>query len=72
MFCLMNKDLIKLILKILVYILTAVAGFFGVSSLTSCASSASVQICGTTKVVSVDSTTIIHSGFLRSKNYKSY
>lgn len=68
----MNKDLIKLIIKILVYILTAVAGFFGVSSLTSCASSASVQIRGKAQVVSVDSTTIVHSGFLRSKNYKSY
>lgn len=68
----MNKELIKLICKILLYIITAVAGFFGVSSLTSCSSSASVQVRGTTKVVSVDSTTIIHSGFLRSKNYKSY
>lgn len=68
----MNKDLIKLICKILLYIITAIAGYFGVTSLTSCASSASVQIRGATKVVSVDSTTIIHSGFLRSKNYKSY
>lgn len=68
----MNKELIKLIFKILLYIITAIAGFFGVSSLTSCASSASVQIRGTTKVVSVDTTIIVHSGFLRSKNYKSY
>lgn len=67
----MNKQFIKLILKILVYIITAVAGFFGVSTLTSCSSSASVQVRGTTKVVSVDSTTIIHSGFLRSKNYNN-
>lgn len=68
----MNKELVKLICKILLYIITAIAGFFGVSFLSSCASSASVQIRGTTKVVSVDSTTIIHSGFIRSKNYKSY
>ena len=44
----MNKELIKLICKILLYIITAVAGFFGVSSLISCASSASVQIRGKT------------------------
>lgn len=68
----MNKELIKLIFKILLYILTAVAGFFGVSSLTSCASSASVQIRGKTQVVSIDTTIINHDGFIHSKNYKSY
>jgi hypothetical protein len=68
----MNKDFIKLIFKILLYIITALAGFFGVSSLASCASSASVQICGKTQVVSVDTTIIHHDGFIRSKNYKSY
>lgn len=68
----MKKELIKLICKILLYIITAVAGFFGVSSLTSCASSASVQIRGKSQVVSVDSTIIYHDGFVRSKNYNSY
>lgn len=68
----MNKELIKLICKILLYIITAIAGFFGVSSLTSCSSSSSVQIRGKTQVVSVDTTIINHDGFLRSKNYKSY
>lgn len=68
----MNKELIKLICKILLYIITAIAGFFGVSSLASCASSASVQVCGKTQVVSVDTTIIYHDGFIRSKNYKSY
>lgn len=68
----MNKELIKLICKILLYIITAVAGFFGVSSLTSCASSASVQIRGKSQVVSVDTTIIYHDGFIRSKKYTSY
>lgn len=68
----MNKDLIKLIIKVLIYILTALAGFFGISSLASCASSASVQIRGNTKVVSVDTTFIIHDGFVRSKNSRIY
>lgn len=68
----MNKELIKLICKILLYIITAIAGFFGVSSLASCSSAASVQIRGITKVVSVDTTTINHDGFLRSKKYNSY
>ena len=68
----MNKELLKLIFKILLYTLTAVAGFFGVSSFTSCASSSSVRIQGKTQIVSVDSTIIRHDGFIRSKNYKSY
>lgn len=68
----MNKDFIKLICKILLYIISAIAGYFGVSSLASCASSASVQIRGTTKVVSVDTTIINHDGFIRSKKYNSY
>lgn len=68
----MNKELIKLIFKILLYIITALAGFFGVSSLASCASSASVFVRGKTQVVSVDTTFINHDGFIRSKNYNSY
>ena len=68
----MNKEFIKLICKLLLYIITAVAGFFGVSSLASCASSASVQIRGKTRVVSVDTTVVNHDGYIRSKNYKSY
>lgn len=68
----MNKEFIKLVFKILLYIITAVASYFGLLSLTSCASSASVQIRGKTQVVSVDTTIIHHDGFIRSKNYKSY
>lgn len=68
----MNKELIKFICKILLYIITAVAGFFGVSSFTSCASSASVQVRGKTHVISVDTTIINHDGFIRSKNYNTY
>ena len=45
----MNKELIKLIFKILLYIITAIAGFFGVSSLASCSSSRAV-------IVTTDST----------------
>lgn len=64
----MNKDLIKLIIKILVYILTAVAGFFGVSSLTSCSSSRDVQIKGRAVIVTND-TTVIDHGRVFNYNY---
>lgn len=57
----MNKDLIKLIIKILVYILTAVAGFFGVSTLASCSSSRDVVVRGRAVIVTTDSTFVEHN-----------
>lgn len=57
----MNKDLIKLIIKILVYILTVVAGFFGVSSLASCSSSRDVVVRGRAVIVTNDTTVVEHS-----------
>lgn len=57
----MNKELIKLICKILLYIITAVAGFFGASSLTSCSSSRDVVVRGHAVIVSVDSTFVEHN-----------
>ena len=66
----MNKEFIKLICKILLYIITAIAGFFGVSSLASCQTSHNVQSNGRTTIISVDTTHISHDGFIRSKNYR--
>lgn len=57
----MNKDLIKLIIKILVYILTAVAGFFGVSTLASCSSSRYVVVRGRAVIVTNDTTFVDHT-----------
>ena len=64
----MNKDLIKLIIKILVYILTAVAGFFGVSTLASCSSNRDVVVRGRAVIVTND-TTIIDHGRVFNYNY---
>lgn len=57
----MNKDLIKLICKILVYIITAIAGFFGISTLSSCSSSRDVIVRGRAVIVTTDSTFIDHN-----------
>lgn len=59
----MNKELLKLIFKILLYILTAVAGFFGVSSLASCSASRDVVVRGRAVIVTTDSTFIDHSRY---------
>lgn len=57
----MNKDLIKLIFKILVYIFTAVVGLFGVSTLASCSSSRDVVVRGRAVIVTNDTTVIDHT-----------
>lgn len=56
----MNKELLKLIFKILLYIVTAVAGFFGVSTLTSCSLSRDVVVRGRAVIVTTDSTFVEH------------
>lgn len=57
----MNKELIKLICKILLYIISAIAGFFGVSTLSSCVSSRDVVVRGRAVIVTTDSTIIDHT-----------
>lgn len=57
----MNKEFLKLIFKILLYIVTAVAGFFGVSSLASCSAGHDVVVRGRAVVVTTDSTFIDHN-----------
>ena len=57
----MNKELIKLICKILLYIITAVASFFGVSTLVSCSTSRDVVVKGRAVIVTTDSTFIEHT-----------
>lgn len=64
----MNKELIKLIFKILLYIITAIAGFFGVSSLASCSSSRDVIVRGRAVIVTTDSTFVEHSRELWSEH----
>lgn len=68
----MKNDFIKIIIKVALYALGLIAAYFGVTSLTSCSTSHDVVASGRTTIVSVDTTIVKHSGFVRSKNYKSY
>lgn len=63
----MNKDIIKFIVKVLLYALTLVASYLGVASLSSCTASRSVESYGRAKVVITDSTFIDHRGLLNFK-----
>lgn len=63
----MSKDLIKFIVKVLLYALTLIASYLGVASLSSCTVSRSVTGYGRAKVVVTDTTTFDHRGFLNFK-----
>lgn len=68
----MNKEIVKIVIKVLIYALGLIATYLGVSSLTSCSTSSFVSSSGVTRVVTIDTTFVKHGGFLRSKNYVPY
>lgn len=70
--CTMKTEFIKIIIKVALYALGLIAAYFGVTSLASCSTSHNVAVRGRTTIVSVDTTHVSHSGFVRSKNYSPY
>lgn len=68
----MQKEIIKIVIKVLIYALGLIAAYFGVTSLTSCSSSSCVSSSGVARIVTVDTTFVKHGGFIRSKNYVPY
>ena len=63
----MNKDILKFIIKVLLYALGLIASYLGISSLSSCTGSRSIDGSGKTTIVTVDTTYIYHSGVLKTK-----
>lgn len=63
----MNKDIIKIIVKVLVYALTLIASYFGVTALSSCSASHQIQGYGKTSVITTDTTFVFHEGYLKTK-----
>lgn len=70
--CTMNKEIIKIIIKVALYALGLIAAYFGVSSMTSCSTSHNVDARGRTTIVTVDTTIVKHNGFIRSKDFQPY
>lgn len=68
----MNKEIVKIILKVAIYALGLIAAYFGVSTMTSCSTSHSVSVRGHATVISVDTTYVEHGGYVRSKDFKPY
>lgn len=63
----MNKVIIKIIVKVLVYALTLIASYLGVTALSSCSASHQVQGYGKTSVITTDTTFVYHEGYLKTK-----
>ena len=67
----MNKEVLKIIIKVLIYVLGLIGSVFGISALTSCTSSRAVECHGKTTILIQDTTTIEHSSdFFRNFKYR--
>lgn len=63
----MKKEILKIMIKVLIYALGLIGSYLGISALTSCSASHSVDGSGKTTIVTTDTTYIYHSGVLKTK-----
>jgi hypothetical protein len=63
----MKKEILKIVIKVLIYALGLVGSALGISALVSCSSSHSVDGSGKTTIFTTDTTYIYHSGVLKTK-----
>lgn len=63
----MKKEILKIVVKVLIYALGLIGSVLGISSLTSCSTSHSVEGFGKTIIVTTDTTFIYHNGVLKTK-----
>lgn len=63
----MNKEILKIVIKVLIYALGLVGSALGISALASCSTSHSVEGSGKTTIVTTDTTFIYHNGILKTK-----
>lgn len=62
-----KKEIIKIVVKVLLYLLTLIGGYFGVTSLTSCTIQRKAAIKGRAIIVTNDTTIVNHDGSLEFK-----
>lgn len=67
----MNKEILKIIVKVLIYALGLFGSYLGISALTSCSSSRAVQFHGRGVVIIQDTTFLQHSSdYFRNFKYR--
>ena len=57
-----KKIILKFVVKVLLYAITLIASYFGVSSLTSCTVQRISESSGRARIIIVDTTDIVHNG----------
>lgn len=63
----MNKEILKIVIKVLIYALGLIGSAIGITALASCSVSRSVDGVGKTIIVTTDTTYIHHNGVLKTK-----
>ena len=63
----MKKEIIKIVIKVLIYALGLVGSYLGISALTSCSATHSIDGVGKTTIYTTDTTYIYHNGVLKTK-----
>lgn len=63
----MKKEIIKIVIKVLIYALGLIGSALGITALASCSTSHSIDGSGKTTIVTTDTTYIYHSGVLKTK-----
>lgn len=67
----MNKEVLKIIVKVLIYALGLIGSVLGISALTSCTSNRAVECHGKTTILIQDTTTVEHSSdYFRNFKYR--
>ena len=62
-----KKDIIKIVIKVVIYALGLIGSCLGITALASCSTSHSIDGSGKTTIVTTDTTYIYHSGVLKTK-----
>lgn len=63
----MKKEILQIIIKVLIYALGLIGSYLGISALTSCSATKTIQGAGKTTIYTVDTTYIYHDGVLKTK-----
>ena len=63
----MKKEILKIVIKVLIYALGLIGSYLGISALTSCTATHSIDGVGKTTIYTIDTTYIYHNGVLKIK-----
>lgn len=67
----MKKEILKIVIRVLIYALGLIGSYLGISALTSCSSSRAVEFHGRGSVIIQDTTFVEHSSdYFRNYKYR--